>query len=397
MMQKRPSDPFWQGLEDVGSLQSTRAGWRALCGNLGAALIEKHLVGTGLPSSWYPDPDCPSRVLEVVKHPVRDGYLAFSTDEDHTRPDLDLSKADVAVQALPVGVVAALIAKPLGFASPARTKDITPCAIRLGPMQSHGIAVYLIVPSSESEFALAFAQIRQRDASPLGIITPTRRFLPAEFRHVEDSGGVQHAALCDLASVTASGIQVKTSLSEYFAPVKEAPGGPPYAKWPHERPARAQWGHVEIVFQDTDRLWIKFGDSQGTFRYTDIQGFASGSSGKPTAQYNLLLMLAMKNGAIRITAEKKLQSSLRQTRNRLKRLLCGFFGIKAKFHKDVGSKWECLFYIRWAGPDAKRDKLVCHAGDGKYDPESYLSNWDRMVSEAFVPTVNPDEKAEFTA
>lgn len=220
-MKKKPSEIFWRGLEDVGHLQSTRAGWRALCGALGAALIEKHLIGTGQPSSWYPDPDCPRRLLEVTEHSIGDGYLAFSTDEDHPRPDLDLSKADVAVYVLPVGAVAALIAKPLGFASPARTKEIAPCAIALGKMPSHGLSVYLVVPSSESDFSLAFTKIRQRDASPLAIITPTSRFLPAEFRHLEDSGDVQHAALCDLLSLSPSGFSSVTSLSDYLSPGKE--------------------------------------------------------------------------------------------------------------------------------------------------------------------------------
>ena len=396
MRKKKTTENLWSGLAEIG-VKSIPAWWRTRCGTEGFAFLQQFLKPTTEIASWFPDPDDHTHHMDVGAHPVKDGKFLAKATAGGDAQELVLEKINVCLHRLDISAFGKAVAKALGLSILKMPHPVADNVIKLGAMPSHGLVLYLIVPSQESDFSTALAKIRLRDASALAIITPTRHSLPAEFRQLEDSGAIQHAALCDLLSYSALGFSATTSLSDYLSPVPGTPGGPPYAKWPHAFPAKPQWGHVEIVLQNIDRFWIKFGDSQGNFRYTDIQGFASGTDGKPTAQYNLLLLLAIKKGAIRVPVDEALQSRIRQTRNRLKRILCDFFEIKAKFHKDVGSKWQSLFHIRWEGPDSQRDKLVCHAGEGNGDQEAELSNWERMVSEAFTPTVNPDEKADFTA
>lgn len=197
-MSRKRAERFWRGVEDVGGLCSTRAGWEALCGKTGYGLVKDLLEGTAEQADWYPVVGRNVRILHVKPRidgdrPDEDGpneypFVAFSDDPDYLGGDLMLTKADVAVRRLPIKALAALVAKGLRFPSPAHTKETTSCAIRLGQLPTHGLSVYLVAPCSEREFAVAFAMIRQKDTSPLAIVTPTSRFLPPDFRHLEDSG-----------------------------------------------------------------------------------------------------------------------------------------------------------------------------------------------------------------
>jgi len=186
--------------------------------------------------------------------------------------------------------------------------------------------VFLAFPLSAND-ALRIAHSLVVDAQgPFTLLVPTASVLS----HAVSAALATHGATC-------------TALADYFPatdggihePAAPLPQPPDQARadthecnsWPHARPEHPKWADVTLAME-LQQVFVRFGGSQASFDYRDIDGFTDRRGGKkPNRVWTMLRAFAMKQGVLPLPTKTEDPVRVRTLAD-LERVLCRFFGIQ---------------------------------------------------------------------
>jgi hypothetical protein len=324
-------DTAWRGLEEVDGLAATKRHWAAACGQPLFMFVEPFLTPTGDSAEWIPDPTDRLRQMRVIPPFRRKDHEFIAISEVEPRsPDVPLSARDLAIFRLDLPRFGRHLASAMGLGSTRPVKTLSDNAVRLATMPTHGLEVVLVIPCMEHDLPKALDLLGTKFEGKVALVTPTHHSVPPQIRAAIDADRLQHATLGELLALSDDGsIGMIWDPADCFSPAAGVDTGPPYLKWPFDRPPAANWGHVSIGLRSPDILRIKFGDSVREFVARDIVGFVKNTPGQHVSEaWELLRQLASKRGTLPIESSKASQDRVKARRKVLADLLKNFFGLK---------------------------------------------------------------------
>lgn len=150
---------LWQTIDLFGKIGATRAAWQAALGRdfdaWSAFLLPRDTVDT------IEDPDFPGEILELEK-PATGDFIAFSLTIPAHRPPLRVKRSSCVRLAPDLRVLAALLAKKLGFDAAESPRWSDTCFHEVGSLVSdrdNPRPVHLFIPDARSRQAVMKAGI----------------------------------------------------------------------------------------------------------------------------------------------------------------------------------------------------------------------------------------------
>lgn len=210
-----------------------------------------------------------------------------------------------------------------------------PHVVRIGQLGKRHAPCFLVFSSSARELAAACDHITARVPGPIFVLTTHAEHVTTDLCARLRGGGAAVAAFSGLLAFDAKGRLVATCKVATLLPSAGDPRAPALSAraafsrgntWPHARPARPTWADVSLTLQ-LQEVHIRFGESQGSFDYRDIDGFTDRRGGKrPNRRWALLRAFAMRDGLLPLPTKAVAPVRLR-TLAELDAILRRFFGI----------------------------------------------------------------------
>ena len=212
---------LWPALEAVGGLAATMLEWRALAGPEYPA-FQPYLRPRQELATSYP---CPVRGRFGVRHTiVQDGPDEYAGVCPEGCPEQKLSKADIVIYELNVGMLIKAVRSVLKLQGTAAPVDGAIAAYRLGThvrRTGYHMPVFLALAPGGSGLRTAVDRIAALDDGTFALLAPTAGQLDGDCEAVLEKRRARFVALSDLVGVDGKG-RLKASRS--MEQVIEHPG-----------------------------------------------------------------------------------------------------------------------------------------------------------------------------